>query len=223
MFDAVFLCRRRRPGCLFVYILGSSCLIMLFGAYSVQKVSFCPCLASLAKSESGGAVGASTATSAFASGAERDLQPLQSCFLALSGPFGSNQVYLTVSGLCNHLGHLWCIRCAALYICFSTVAVLLPVPALCTLVGFLGLFSSCRLFFARVGAPSWPRDLCCILIECTSWVGAPVFCLCTCFCAPAQCDPVCFVVFRPLGCTTGRWRAYLFPICTFCPNDAEFK
>ena len=90
-----------------MYILGSSCLILLFGAYFVQKVGFCPFLANLAASESGGAVDASTATSAFAVGAECILQPLQTFFLAPSWPFGSNQEYLPFSGLCNNSGHLW--------------------------------------------------------------------------------------------------------------------
>ena len=106
-FDAVCVCRRRRPGCLFVYILSSSCLIMLFGAYFVQKVGFCPFLANLAESESGGAVDASAATGTFAVGAECVLQPLQTCFLAPSWPFGSNQAYLPFSGLCINSGHLW--------------------------------------------------------------------------------------------------------------------
>ena len=99
-FHAVCVCCRRRPGCLFMYILGSSCLILLFGAYYVQKVGFCPFLANLAKSENGGAVDASTAISVFAVGAECVLQPLQTSFL-------SNQVYLPFSGLCNNSGHLW--------------------------------------------------------------------------------------------------------------------
>ena len=55
-----------------MYNLASSCLIMLFRAYFVQKVCFCPFPSSLTKSESGGTVDASTAT----------LQPLHTYFLA---------------------------------------------------------------------------------------------------------------------------------------------
>ena len=58
-----------------------------------------------------------------------------------------------------------------MYIFFSSVAVLLHVPALCTLVGFNCLPFHGKLFFARVGAPNWPRDLCCILISApVEWV-----------------------------------------------------
>ena len=93
-FDAIGVCCRRRSDCLVVYILASSYLILLFGAFFVQKVIFCPFLSNLAKSESGGAVYASTTTNALAVGAERVLQPLQTCFLAPSWPFGLNTVYL---------------------------------------------------------------------------------------------------------------------------------
>ena len=85
-FHAVYVCCQQQPGCLIVYILGSSCLIMLFGAYFVQKVGFCPFLANLAESESGGAVDASTATNAFAMGAKCVLQPLQTYLWLHLGP-----------------------------------------------------------------------------------------------------------------------------------------
>ena len=116
------MCCPHRPGCLFVCIQGSSCLIMLLEAYFVQNVGFCPFLANLAKSESGGAVDASTATSASAVGAECVLQPLETCFLAASWPFESNQ-YLCHFQICAIIQ----VICGAssVQLCTSASAVLL--------------------------------------------------------------------------------------------------